>query len=53
MNGEGTTAAAMGTLVTIHAVRPGADEAIGRSVAWLYEIEVCCTRFNGESELTK
>jgi len=41
----------MGTLVTIHAVRPGAEEAVENAFAWFHEIEARCTRFREESEL--
>src|SRR6185369_3159931 len=43
----------MGTLVTIHVVRPGtdADLAIDRAFGWFYEIEERCTRFDPQSEL--
>lgn len=53
MNGQGTirTEAVMGTLVTIHIVQPGAQEAIDRAFGWFYEIESRCTRFDEESEL--
>jgi thiamine biosynthesis lipoprotein len=53
VNGEGTirTEAIMGTLVTIHVVRPGAEADIERAFEWFYEIEARCTRFHQESEL--
>jgi thiamine biosynthesis lipoprotein len=43
----------MGTLVTIHIVRPApdADAGIDRAFGWFHEIEARCTRFNPESEL--
>ncbi len=43
----------MGTLVTIHVVRPGddADSAIDRAFGWFHEIEARCTRFDPQSEL--
>jgi FAD:protein FMN transferase len=45
----------MGTLVTIHVVRPGThgevDAAIDRAFGWFHEIEACCTRFSEQSEL--
>jgi thiamine biosynthesis lipoprotein len=41
----------MGTLVTIHVVPPGSDEAIGRAFGWFREIERRCTRFDESSEL--
>ena len=45
----------MGTLVTIHVVRPGAeriiDQAIDRAFGWFHEIEARCTRFDPHSEL--
>ena len=41
----------MGTLVTIHVVQPGADQAIERAFEWFREIESCCTRFDETSEL--
>jgi len=47
------TEVAMGTLVTIHVVRPetGVDVAIDRAFAWFHQIEACCTRFRADSEL--
>jgi thiamine biosynthesis lipoprotein len=47
------TEVAMGTLVTIHVVRPNddADAAITRAFGWFHEIERHCTRFNHQSEL--
>ncbi len=53
MNGEGTirTEAVMGTLVTIHVVRPSAEAEIERAFGWFHEIEAHCTRFHEESEL--
>jgi thiamine biosynthesis lipoprotein len=47
------TEAAMGTLVTIHVARSGAEAAIGRAFGWFWQIEECCTRFNPRSELTQ
>src|SRR5512135_1615419 len=43
----------MGTLVTIHVVRPDAavDQAIDRAFGWFHEIESRCTRFDPHSEL--
>jgi len=45
----------MGTLVTIHVVRPTTsgevDAAIDRAFGWFHEIEAHCTRFNEQSEL--
>lgn len=41
----------MDTLVTIQAVRPGADSAIERALGWFYQIEECCSRFDSRSEL--
>jgi thiamine biosynthesis lipoprotein len=41
----------MGTLVTIHVVRPGADAAVDRAFGWFHEIEERCTRFREQSEL--
>jgi FAD:protein FMN transferase len=43
----------MGTLVTIHVVRSGADadRAIDRAFGWFLEIEARCTRFDERSEL--
>jgi thiamine biosynthesis lipoprotein len=45
----------MGTLVTIHVVRAGAetDDAISRAFGWFHAIEECCTRFNERSELVQ
>ncbi|MEI9971227.1 MAG: FAD:protein FMN transferase [Ignavibacteriota bacterium] len=45
------TEAAMGTLVTIHAVRPAADAAVARAFEWFHEIEGRCSRFDEDSEL--
>ena len=42
---------AMGTVVTIQVVRPGADQAIDRAFGWFREIEERCTRFDERSEL--
>lgn len=42
---------AMGTVVTIHVVRPGAEAAIERAFGWFHEIEERCTRFDERSEL--
>ena len=47
------TEALMGTLVTIHVVAPGADEAIERAFGWFREVEAVCTRFDPESELMR
>jgi len=48
----------MGTLVTIHVVRPGGEvdaavvnQAIDRAFGWFHEIEERCTRFDPHSEL--
>ena len=48
----------MGTLVTIHVVRTGAEadpavvnRAIERAFGWFHEIEARCTRFSPQSEL--
>ena len=41
----------MGTIVTIHALRPDSEAAIDRAFAWFREIEARCTRFREESEL--
>jgi len=45
----------MGTLVTIHVVRPGTEfgvyAAIERAFGWFHEIEERCTRFSQRSEL--
>jgi len=43
----------MGTLVTIHVVRPdpGAESAIDRAFGWFQAIEARCTRFVWDSEL--
>jgi thiamine biosynthesis lipoprotein len=43
----------MGTLVTIHVVRPSADadSAIDRAFGWFHDIEARCTRFDPRSEL--
>jgi thiamine biosynthesis lipoprotein len=45
----------MGTLVTIHVVRPdaGVDAAMERAFAWFHHIEACCTRFRADSELMR
>jgi thiamine biosynthesis lipoprotein len=43
----------MGTLVTIHVVAPGSDEAIERAFGWFREIEALCTRFDENSELRR
>lgn len=45
------TEVAMGTLVTIHVVRPGTEAAIERAFGWFHEIEQRCTRFSKTSEL--
>jgi thiamine biosynthesis lipoprotein len=47
------TEALMGTLVTIHVVAPGADQAIERAFGWFREVEAVCTRFDPESELMR
>lgn len=41
----------MGTLVTIHVVRRGAEAAIERAFEWFGRIEELCTRFDERSEL--
>jgi thiamine biosynthesis lipoprotein len=41
----------MGTIVTIHVLRPDSEPAIERAFAWFHEIESRCTRFREESEL--
>ena len=41
----------MGTLVTIHVVRAGAEEAIDRAFGWFHEMEARCSRFDAASEL--
>lgn len=41
----------MGTMVTIHVVAPGTEDAIERAFGWFREIEARCTRFDEESEL--
>jgi thiamine biosynthesis lipoprotein len=41
----------MGTLVTIHVVPSGAEDAIERAFGWFHEIEDRCTRFSQRSEL--
>ncbi len=43
----------MGTLVTIHVVRDGAEEAIDRAFGWFHEIEARCSRFDDRSELAQ
>ena len=43
----------MGTLVTIHVVRPNADDAIERAFGWFREIESRCSRFDQQSELAQ
>ena len=43
----------MGTLVTIHVVRPGTDDAIERAFGWFREIEARCSRFDEQSELVQ
>jgi thiamine biosynthesis lipoprotein len=46
----------MGTIVTIHVVQPAGalvDAAIDRAFGWFREIEACCSRFRGDSELTR
>ena len=47
------TEALMGTLVTIHVVRSGADAALERAFQWFREIEARCTRFDEQSELMR
>jgi thiamine biosynthesis lipoprotein len=53
VTGRVRTEAVMGTLVTIHVVRPGpeVDAAIDRAFGWFHEIEARCTRFSPQSEL--
>jgi thiamine biosynthesis lipoprotein len=53
VTGQVRTEAVMGTLVTIHVVRPGpeVDAAIERAFGWFHEIEARCTRFSPQSEL--
>jgi len=51
MNGTIRTEPVMGTLVTIHAIRPGAEAAIESAFGWFREIENRCTRFQEQSEL--
>ena len=43
----------MGTIVTMHVVRPGAHTAaaLERAFGWFHEIEARCTRFREDSEL--
>jgi thiamine biosynthesis lipoprotein len=41
----------MGTLVTIQALDPRADQAIDRAFGWFHEVEDRCTRFDQRSEL--
>ena len=41
----------MGTIVTIHVLCPGADEAVERAFDWFRQIEERCTRFDERSEL--
>jgi thiamine biosynthesis lipoprotein len=43
----------MGTLVTIHVVRPNADDGIERAFGWFREIESRCSRFDQQSELVQ
>jgi thiamine biosynthesis lipoprotein len=43
----------MGTFVTIHVARSGAEAAVERAFGWFAQIEECCTRFNPESELMR
>jgi thiamine biosynthesis lipoprotein len=43
----------MGTLLTIHMARPGAEAAVERAFQWFYEIEQRCSRFDPESELSR
>jgi FAD:protein FMN transferase len=50
------TTIAMDTFVTIHVARatsPDADAAIERAFEWFRAVELCCSRFNPESELTE
>lgn len=49
------TEVVMGTLVTVHVVRPGADSdaAISRAFGWFHEIESHCSRFDERSELMR
>src|SRR5580704_6755203 len=51
MNGTIRTEPVMGTLVTVHVVRPGAEAAIESAFGWFREIEYRCTRFHEQSEL--
>lgn len=44
---------AMGTVITIEVVRPGAEDAIERAFGWFLEIEERCTRFDERSELMR
>ena len=41
----------MGTMVTIEALRPDAEDAIDRAFDWFRRVEACCTRFDPMSEL--
>jgi thiamine biosynthesis lipoprotein len=54
-DGTVRTDVVMGTLVTVHVVRPGTDgtvdAAIDRAFGWFREIEARCTRFSQQSEL--
>ena len=43
----------MGTLVTIHVVRPDSSDAIDCAFGWFHEIEARCTRFDDNSELRR
>ena len=43
----------MGTLVTIHVVAAGADDAVARAFEWFREIEARCNRFDEQSELAQ
>jgi FAD:protein FMN transferase len=51
MKGTVRTEPVMGTLVTIHVVRPDAEAAIESAFGWFREIEYRCTRFHEQSEL--
>jgi thiamine biosynthesis lipoprotein len=43
----------MGTLVTVHVVAAGADDAVERAFEWFREIEATCNRFDEQSELAQ
>jgi FAD:protein FMN transferase len=53
------TVALMGTVVTIQVVGHGSDDGerrrreagVARAVAWFYQVEACCTRFDARSEV--